>query len=92
MRCMGRIGIGLAVAGIALCAHAGAGQKAESAANKASATAVKTENAVKRGLRSAESGVERGVKAADKAITGVAKKAGIPGAGASAPKQPQTMP
>ena len=92
MRLMRAIGLGLAAMGLAFGAHAGAGEKAESAAKAASGVAVKTENAVKRGLRAAESGVERGVKAADKAVTGVAKKVGIPGAGASKPKQPQTMP
>jgi hypothetical protein len=49
-----------------------------------------TERAVKRGVGAAASGVERGAKAAGRAATGVAKKIGVPGAGASAPKQPQS--
>jgi hypothetical protein len=89
-RIVHRIGIGLASGVLAFGAWAGAGEKAESAAKAASGVATKTEKAVKRGVGAAASGVERGAKAAASAVTGVAKKVGIPGAGASAPKQPQS--
>ena len=89
---MRRIAIGIAGTLLTVGAHAGAGEKAESAAKSASGVATKTEKAVKRGVGAAGSGVERGAKAAGNAVTGVAKKIGIPGAGASAPKQPQSSP
>jgi hypothetical protein len=87
-----RIGIGLTIALLAVGAFAGATEKAQSTANKASGVAYKSENAVKRGLNAVGSGVERGAKAAGNAATKVAKKAGIPGAGASSPQPPQSKP
>jgi len=60
---------------------------AHSAAAGASAVATKVEHAVKKGVNAGISGVEHGAKAAGHAVETGAKKIGIPGAGASAPKQ-----
>jgi hypothetical protein len=91
-RIVHRIGVVLVSLLLAESVLAAAGEKAESAARAASSAATKTEKVVKRGLSAAASGVERGAKAAGNAATGVAKKIGVPGAGASAPKQPQSSP
>jgi hypothetical protein len=92
VRFMHRVSIGFLSGLLAMGACAGAGEKAQSTAKAASGVAVKTENAVKRGLGAAASGVERGAQAAGNAVTHVAKQIGVPGAGASAPKQPQSTP
>jgi hypothetical protein len=92
LRFMRRAIMGVAFAGVAASAFAGATEKAASVVKSASGVATKTEGAVKRGLGAAGSGVERGAKAAGNAVTGVAKKAGVPGAGASSPKPPQSAP
>jgi hypothetical protein len=68
------------------------GEKVESVGKAASGVATKTENVVKRGVKAAASGVEHGAKAAGRATTAAAKKIGVPGAGASAPKADPNRP
>lgn len=63
------------------CAGAWAQAAAPTFAQKASATAHKTERAVVKGVSRAASGVERGMKAAGRGVEKGAKKIGLPGAG-----------
>jgi|GEM_PF-5189899 len=76
----------LAVAGLASGAGATVSEVVQSAAAGASSVATKVERAVSRGVNAAASGIQRGGQATGHALDTAAKKVGIPGAGASAPK------
>ncbi len=77
---------GLWLVGLVSSASATVTEVAQSAAAGASSVHGKVERAVKRGVNAGISGVERGAKATGHAVETVAKKIGIPGAGASSPK------
>ena len=81
-----RLLAGLWLVCLASSAGATVTEVAQSAAAGASSVHGKVERAVKRGVEAGISGVERGAKATGRAVETVARKIGIPGAGASSPK------
>jgi hypothetical protein len=72
-------------------AHATVGEKVDAAGKAASEAVGKAQKAVVKGAKTAASAVARGAHAAGSAVDKAAKKIGVPGAGASAPKSNQNQ-